>query len=308
MSRTYTFLGATGNVGKPAALALLQAGHHVRAIVRNSTSPAATELKNAGAELIDSGFVAGDPKLGALYCDEKVLVSAFSNVDGIFSLVIPNLQSPNPADEAEAFVALFKRAVEKAENVKRIVFLSSFGAQHKTGTGVVEKCYRMEKTLESLASKKLSLVFLRPGYFFSNLAQSLASVSQGYLAYAINKDTKVDMISTEDIGHEAASLLKETNYKGGVSIVEITGPEALTMTQVADKISAIIGKQVAYVALSSEDLLKAFLSFGMSQKGAESLLGIVAGIEDGTVDFEHKDTLIHTKTTMDDFLRSALKQ
>lgn len=308
MARTYAFLGATGNVGKPAALALLKAGHHVRAIVRNPSSDASLALKNAGAELVDSGFVAGDEKLGALHFDEKTLISAFSNVDAIFAIVPPNLQSISPAEEADEFIEFIKRVVQKAENVKRIVFISSFGAQHATGTGVVEKCYRLEQVIGPLAGPNLSIVFVRPGYFMVNFAQSFSAIPGGTFPYAYKDESKVELITPDDVALETAKILQETDYKTGVEIVEISGPAAVSFPEIAEEISRIVGKQITYVPLPSEALVGALLQAGMSPKAAESLVGMVHGIEDGTVDFEFKDKLIRTKTTYKDFVAAMLKQ
>lgn len=308
MTRTYTILGATGNVGKRASLVLLEAGHHVRAVVRKLDSPASIELKNAGATLVDSGFVKDHEKLGALYIDEKVLVSAFSDVDGIFLLLPPNLQSTHPMNEVDAFIELILCALKQAKNVKQIVFLSSFGAQHADGTGVVEKCYYMEKALAPLASSDLRIVFVRPGYFFSNMMSSLSTMKDDTFPYAFEKDTKIEMIDTDDIGDEVAKQLQETSSKENPFIVEISGPKRISMIDVADAASKHVGNEIKYVQIPVSALLPAFMSFGISELGAKSLVGIVQGIENGRVDFEHHDQIVRGKRSIADFLASNLKK
>ena len=306
MVRTYTVLGATGNVGKPTALALLAAGHHVRVVVRNVDSDASKALKNAGATLVASGYVDGDDKLGSLSIDETILTQAFTGIDGAFALIPPNLSSTRPDEQADEYVALLKRAV-LASKLKKIVFLSSIGAHLVTGNGAINKLHRLEETFKTVAGPDLHTVFIRASFFFTNLASGLPYVSTGALTLAYPLSIS-KMVSTDDIGTEAAKHLLDEGHHSGALVVELTGPQDHTLDDVAKIASEVIGKEVKYVQLPSEGVVERLKSFGISQLGAESVKAMIDGYDAGHLTFEHSETAVRGTSTLKAYLEARLKQ
>ena len=307
MVNTYTVLGASGNVGKQAAFALLAAGHHVRVVLRNIDSDAAKALKNAGATLVASGYVEGDEKLGTLSIDETILTQAFTGVDGAFALIPPNLTSNTPDEDADAYIALLKRAVV-ASKLKKIVLLSSVGAHRATGNGAIAKLHRLEKTFESIAGPQLRVVFIRAGFFFVNLLSGLPYAASGTLALPYPKDMSAPMLSTDDIGDEVAKHLLDDAHTSGAFVVELAGPKDHTLGDVAVIVSEILGKEVQYAQLPADVLITTLKSFGFSQVGAESLAGMIAAIEAGTLTFEHPDKIVRGSRPLKPFIEAALKK
>ena len=309
MPRTFTVMGATGNVGQRVANVLLSHGHSVRALVRALDSSSSTELKNAGAELFASGFVAGTSPLGSLHADESCLVSAFSNVDGIFILVPPNVMSPHPDEEVQAYIELIKGAVQKAENVRKLVFLSSWGAQHASGTGNIVTVHHLEQAFAPLAGPQLNIVFVRAGSFFPNILPRLRSVPSGIFMGSNSPNLVISMVSTDDIGDEVAKRLVETQREcepNSPVIVELAGPEDYTFAQITEMISSIVGKQIEYQKQPAESIVPSLVSYGMPQRGAELVAGVSNGIEDGTVAYEHPESLVRGTRHLKDFLIANL--
>ena len=305
MTNTYTVLGASGNVGKPVALALLAAGHHVRVVLRNVDSDAAKALKNAGATLLASGYVEGDEKLGTLSIDETILTQAFTGVDGAFALIPPNLTSTNPDEEAGSYVALLKRAVV-ASKLKKLVILSSIGAHLTSSNGAINKIHSFEETLKPLAGPQFRLVIVRSGFFFANLRFALNAASTGVVAFPYAADTRLNMVSTEDVGEEIAKSLMDDHHHGS-QVIEVAGPKDLTFAEVTAIVSEQVGKELAYVQVLDK-IVEISKSRGMSQLGAESIRDMVISFCDGTLVYEHPEKVVRGKRTAQDYFKANLKQ
>ena len=70
--------GATGNQGGACVEALLTHGHQVRALTRNSASPAAKRLPERGVEIAVGDFT-----------DRDSLVRAVRGVDAVYAMSTP---------------------------------------------------------------------------------------------------------------------------------------------------------------------------------------------------------------------------
>lgn len=307
MSRTFTVLGATGNVGKQAANFLLDAGHNVRAVLRNADSEAAQALKKRGAAITVSPFVDGDEKLGAFYIDERVLTDALTGVDGAYLMIPPNFNSSHPYEHAQEYINILVRAA-KSSGVKNIVLLSSIGAHQSEGTGCIGLLHQLEVAFTPLAADDVRVVFIRAGYFYTNWLHGLNAAPKGILPFPFEKHIVLSMLSTDDIGDESAKQLLDDSHKGGVHIVELAGPKDYTFPEAAEVASSVYGKELKHVIVSPEGSVEIYKSFGISQAGAEALRDMIIGYHKGIVAFEHKDKLTRGSRPLDAFLAQHLKQ
>jgi uncharacterized protein YbjT (DUF2867 family) len=94
-------------------------------------------------------------------------------------------------------------------------------------------------------------------------------------------DGKESFLDPRDIAGCAVKLLTTPGHDG--RIYEITGTEALTYTQVAEKLSAATGKKVAYQNIPEEALLKGFLSMGVHPPAAHSFIAMFVAVRNGKV-------------------------
>lgn len=309
MSRTFTVLGATGNIGKQVATVLLSAGHHVRVPVRNVESPAALELKNAGASLMASGFVAGDEKMGTLSINQDFLTQALTGVEGVYALIPPNLTSTKPDEETNAFLEVLKSAV-LASKVPRIVILSSVGAQTVGHIGALEELRRFEAVFAPLAGPHLEVVILRPGYFFTNLLLTLpGALADGVLVGGYSNTLPLPFISTDDIADEAAErLLAKKDEKKHLHIIELSGPAEYTHDDAAKFISTLVGKEIVYAQIPSEELSGAFQALGASPAMGDFYVGMYDAGNKGLIFYEFPEQLKRKTRTLEDYLAAQLKQ
>lgn len=306
MSLTFTVLGATGNVGKQAANFLLDAGHNVRAVLRNADSEAALALKKQGATLIVSPFVDGNEKLGPFYVDEQVITDALTGVDGAYLMIPPNFSSPRPYDQAQEYINILVRAVQRS-GVKKIVLLSSIGAHQPEGTGAIGLLHQLEVAFTPLAADDLRVVFIRAGYFYTNWFHGLSQAPNGILPFPFEKHIVLNMLSTDDIGEESARHLLD-DHTGGVHVVELAGPKDYTFPEAAKVASSVYGKELNHTVVAPESAVEIYKSFGISQAGAEALRDMVVGYHKGIVAFEHKDKLTRGSRPLNEFLAQHLKR
>ena len=83
------------------------------------------------------------------------------------------------------------------------------------------------------------------------------------------EDQRIASIDIEDVAAVAVKILTGLGHKG--NIYHITGPEALTMHEVAEKFSAVLGRKINYVNISPQDAKKARIEAGIPQYNADAL-------------------------------------
>ncbi len=80
------------------------------------------------------------------------------------------------------------------------------------------------------------------------------------------------MIDIRDIAAVAVIVLAATGHEG--KSYALTGGEALTNEQVAEKISRVAGRKISYVDLPAAQLKKAILSTGTPEWSADALIDL----------------------------------
>jgi uncharacterized protein YbjT (DUF2867 family) len=82
-------------------------------------------------------------------------------------------------------------------------------------------------------------------------------------------DARIASIDIGDIAEVAIAVLTMSGHEG--KTYPLTGPESLTMAEVAEKLSAVVGKTISYVDVPPEEANKARLAAGMPPYLAEGL-------------------------------------
>jgi uncharacterized protein YbjT (DUF2867 family) len=93
------------------------------------------------------------------------------------------------------------------------------------------------------------------------------------------EDASIAPIDVEDIAKIAFRVLTGSGHEG--KRYEMTGPEALTMTQVAERISIATRRPVRYVNVSPVDARKALLEAGTPSYFADALAELFAERRNG---------------------------
>ena len=239
--------GATGQQGGGLARLLLQRGHHVRAMSRKPDSPASSELKKRGAEI-----VVGD--LG----DRASVERAAKGVDVVYLVATPYEQG------VEAENRFGKTGLDgiHAAGVPYIVYSSVSDADQRTGIPHFDSKAEIEERLRGLGAE-YSIV--APVFFMENLLAPwmTAGLAQGVLATGVLPERKLQVISLPEIAEFTALAVEQPRaFRGKRTNIASDEP---TPTEMARRLSEVTGRRIAYHALpidevrkQSEDLAKMY--------------------------------------------------
>ncbi|HXZ77008.1 MAG TPA: NmrA/HSCARG family protein [Streptosporangiaceae bacterium] len=233
--KTIAVTGATGNQGGATARHLLADGWHIRALVRDDTTPAAATLAAAGAELIR-----GDLD------DRASLDAAVRGAYGVYSV-----QAANPNELAQG-TNIANAA--KAADVQHLVYSSVGGAESQNtfylerGWGPIEK-WQIEEHIRDLG---VPATILRPAGFMEDVTSPARFFQNGSLNVPWHDDLVMQLIAIDDIGAFAAlAFANPGRYLD--KAIEITG-DRLTAPQIADALSTAAGRPIPHTQIPLEAL------------------------------------------------------
>jgi uncharacterized protein YbjT (DUF2867 family) len=239
-------IGGRSKIGSALIAELLERGEEVRALVRSSKSL--------------NSFPAGVSTVTGDLADLVSLVRAMNEADSVFLLCGPS------KDE----FWLNRNAIDAAESaeVRLLVRSSILGADPESPStfqrdhGTVDEYLR-----DSLVENTI----LRPNLFLQNIPEStLPSIDPKGNFYINAADARISMVDTRDVAAVAAVALTEPGHEN--QIYEVTGPEALSYSDVAKAIGELEGRTVTYVDAGDEDVRKAMRGAGMDEWFAGALV------------------------------------
>ena len=224
--------GATGQQGGAVARHLLDAGFPVRALTRNPDQGAAQALADRGAEVVEGSFD-----------DRASLDRALEGAYGAYSIQTFTEGVEKEIRQGKAFAEAAKDA-----RVKHFVYSSVGGAERNTGIPHFESKWQVEEHIRSLG---LPATILRPAFFMENWGLfSRDAIRAGQLPQPLSPGTSLQQIATDDIGAFAALAFSNPDDWTGPA-VELAGDE-LTMSEIAESFSRVLGRKVEYVQVPWE--------------------------------------------------------
>lgn len=228
--------GATGNNGQELVRQLTAAGRQVRALVRNPAK--AGNLKGANVELAVGDFE-----------QPAALEAALRGVDEAF-LLTPVVE--RSVQWQRAFIEAVQRA-----RVKHLVKFSGMGAHAGSGSELLRL---HAETDDLLRSSGVPFTILQPNSFHQNMLLSTATIKAQGRFYLPLKNAPQSTVDIRDINAVAARVFTSSGHEGKTYV--ITGPEALTFQQAAEKLSSVLGRKIQYV-----DVPLSAAADGMRQSG-----------------------------------------
>jgi uncharacterized protein YbjT (DUF2867 family) len=279
-----TAMGATGNTGRPAVERLLSLGEPVRVLGRSAERLQPLVALGAEARV-------GNPT------DPDFLTGAFQDSTVVSVIIPPDYTAPDVLAHYDRVAAATEQAL-RASGVRRIVLVSSLGAQHPDGTGPIAGLGRAERRFAALGIEVLAL---RPGYFFENFFGSLPLIRQlGVNGGAIAPNVALAMIAARDIGHAMADALRQRDWTG-FRVRELLGPREYTMAEATAILGRAIGKpDLGYVQFPDADFEKGIVQAGFSPDAARLFTEMAHAVNDGlTRSVEGRNTRNTTPTTLE---------
>ena len=241
-------IGGRSKIGAALIGELLGRGQRVRALAR--AGEAAGSL-SAAAEA-----VTGD------LADEGSLVTAMARIEKVFLL-----SSPHPDA-----VSWHRNAIDAARRtqVQLLVCSSILGADRESPAEFISAHTTCDRYLEGSG---LPYVIVRPNLFLQNIPEStIPSIDASGTFHADAGGARISMVDTRDVAAVAALALTEPGHAG--ARYDVTGPEALSYTDVAAKLTSAMGRHISYVGASDDAVRQALLGAGLTKWFASALVGL----------------------------------
>ena len=256
--------GSLGHIGRPLTKDLVKQGHELTVISSNPDKK--IEIENLGAQAA----------IGTLD-DASFLTPVYQNADAAFCMTPPNFGATDQIAYYRNIAESYAKAIADAK-LKRVVYLSSYGAHLESGTGMITGSYHTEnifKTLEDVA-----LTFVRPTYFYYNLLAFIPMIkSLGFIGSVYGGQDMLPMVAPEDIAAVVASeLTKQTEIK----MVQYVNSDDRSCDEVASILGRAIGiPDLKWHILPAEQVKGGLLNSGVPENAAANLIEMGQATHDG---------------------------
>lgn len=132
---------------------------------------------------------------------------------------------------------------------------------------------------EAVKASGLAWTILQPNVFFQNMLAMAGPIREhGWFRSAVG-GARISMIDVRDIAEVAVKVLTEDGHDGKIYV--LTGPEALTYTDVARLLSEAVGKPIAYQAIDEEEAVAAQIALGVPEPIARGRVEIHRSFSNG---------------------------
>ncbi len=241
--------GATGMSGQLAVREFVRMGTPVRALVRNLARADAAGL----SELPGVDLVVGDMR------QPGTLGTALEDIERVLMI---SGAAPDMRETQCNFIDACKAA-----GVRHVV---KFSGGEPGFDPTKFRFTRMHEEIEDyLEGSGLAWTHLRPSQFMQvYLREAPDIMATGTLRLPFGS-ISLSPIDAEDIAKIAYRLLRDGGHEG--ESLDMTGPEALKMDEIAARISASIGKPVKYVSITPEERRRDLLDRGLPEDFVDAL-------------------------------------
>jgi len=241
--------GAAGMSGSAVVREFVRNKVPVRALVRDRSKAAALATL-AGVELVEGDMRRPETLGPALEGVERTLMISSAN--------------PQMGETQCAFVDACRRA-----GVRHVVKFSG----RESGIGFDPRKFSftaMHEDIEDyLEASGLAWTHLRPSQFMQVYLREIPTITGRNALCLPSGDIKLSPIDIEDIAKIAFGLLVAGGHES--KSYDMTGPEALSMADIASRISQVVGRTIQYVNVSPEERRAALLAAGLPAQLVDDL-------------------------------------
>lgn len=237
--------GASGNVGSEVLKQAVAAKLNIRA---GYLTPEKAKQAPAGVETVVMDYAQPNTMRAALQGIEKAF------------LVGPPAQ--NVPELEGSFVSEAMRS-----GVKHIVKLSALGGRKAIFPGL----HRASE--EKIEASGIPYTFLRPNGFMQNFVNYNSGTIKAQNAfYGAQGNGAVSHVDIRDIAAVAVEVLSNSGHEG--KAYSLTGPEALSNHQAAEKLSRALGRTIRYIDVPPDEFKKGMISAGVPEWSANALIDL----------------------------------
>jgi uncharacterized protein YbjT (DUF2867 family) len=251
---TLALTGATGHVGGAVARLLAADGLSLRLLVRDPAR--APEL--AGAEVVRAEYAGGATAMALQGVDTVFMVSAGES-----------------ADRVQVHAAFLEAAAQAG--VRHVVYTSFVGAGATSGFLLGRDHGATE---ELIRDSGLAHTFLRDN-FYAEVFREFADGS-GAIRGPAGRG-RVAAVSRRDVAEVAAKVLRDPTAHRGRSY-DLTGPEALTLAEVAHVLTRVTGRPHRFVDETMEGARRSREGYGAPDWLVDAWISTYTAIRDGELE------------------------
>lgn len=249
---TLLVTAATGHLGRLVVDALLERGVAASDIVAGARTPArADDLAARGVGVVEFDYARPDTLAPALAGVTRVLLISGTDADRV--------SGHRNVIAAAATAGVERLVYTSAPRVNEIDY--ALGADHKA-------------TEEAIAASGLNATILRNNWYTENYLDAVARAADTGEIVAAVDDARVASASRRDYAEAAAIALTTDDLLG--RMLELGGDVAWNYDELATAASEIVGRPVAYTAVTVEQLTAGLQAAGLDAGTA----AFVAGIDD----------------------------
>jgi uncharacterized protein YbjT (DUF2867 family) len=247
--------GSTGLLGGRIARRLEKARVPQRLLVRD----VARAPKLAGAEAVT-----------AEYGDTEAIAAALEGIETV--LMVSASETPDRVERHRSFIDGAVRA-----GVGQLVYISFFGAS-PTATFTLARDHWA--TEEYIKQNGLAYTILRDNLYADFFG---AMVGDDGVIRGPANDGRVAAVAQDDIADVAAEVLQQPEAHRGATY-NLTGPEALTLSEVADIITEVTGRTVTFHDETQEEAYASRAVYGAPDWQVDAWVTTYTAIEAGELD------------------------
>ena len=244
--------GASGNLGGRIARLLAAKGVEQRLLLR--TPAKAPDLP--GTEVVQ-----------ASYDDRAAVRRALSGVE--VALMVSGSESANRLDEHRSFVDAAAEA-----GVRHLVYTSFYGASAHATFTLARDHHHTERHIERSG---MTWTFLRDNLYLDFFP--LMAGEDGVLRGPAN-DGRVAAVAQDDIAAVATAVLLDPTSHERRSY-DLTGPEALTLAEVAATMSRVLGREYAFHDETLDEAYASRSSYGAPDWQVDAWVSTYTAIASG---------------------------
>lgn len=259
--------GSLGNISQPLATELVQKGHTV--VVISSKPEKQKDIEALGAS----------PAIGTLE-DADFLSATFTGADAVYCMIPPDLSEPDQLSYYRRIAGNYAKAIQQS-GVKRVIYLSSYGAHLDKGTGLILGAHHVEVMLNELPG--IAVTHMRPAYFYYNLFSFIEMIKHaGVITANYGGEDKIVLVSPIDIAAAIADEIVTPAAPG--SNVRYVASDERTASEIAGVLGAAIGKpDLKWTIITDEQMQSGMEAHGVPAPLATSFVEMFASIHSGAL-------------------------
>ena len=270
----FVIFGASGNVGLSTVTTLRNAGHSVRAVLRDARHR--ERFMQLGCDVAIADLT-----------DANAIAAAIDGAQAVQILCPVPAADPDPAATMTRTIDAATAALA-ANPPPALLALSDYGAELEGNTGITRLFHDFEARLKTIPTR---LTLLRSAEHLQNWACVLpVALGTGVLPSFHHPVGKAfPTVWAPDVGIVAAPLMLDApEGDSGPRIVSVEGPRRVSVTAIAETLGTAAGRAIVAHALPRDTWSATLLRAGLSERHAQLIVDLYDVHNAGRIDVEYR--------------------